>query len=173
MEHKKLMIMRHGKSNWESEQSDFERPLNQRGKVDVVKIAEELKRLKIVPDRIVSSSAARAVQTTNLIKDTLGLNNKIIDWRSELYLASSKQLLSTIESQINNSCTKLMLVAHNPGLDDIVCRFADAPPRRTATGKLMTTAAVAIFDVELPFDIDKLSLQIILRPKELNSVDSI
>ena len=65
---RELFIMRHAKSSWDDPTlSDFERPLNRRGKEDAPLMGEHLKRLGIKPDLIVSSPAKRAKKTAKIV----------------------------------------------------------------------------------------------------------
>ncbi len=58
MPKKTLYIARHAKSSWDDASlSDFERPLNKRGKRDAPFMAEKLKELGVKPDLILSSPA--------------------------------------------------------------------------------------------------------------------
>jgi phosphohistidine phosphatase len=60
---KTLLIIRHAKSSWESNLTDFERPLNERGKKDAPIMAQRLLDRKISIDTFISSPAKRAKQT--------------------------------------------------------------------------------------------------------------
>lgn len=62
-----LIIMRHAKSDWYADfDSDFDRPLNQRGIKSALKMGEWLNSNHIFPDLIIYSPAERAKQTKNL-----------------------------------------------------------------------------------------------------------
>ena len=58
---KTLLILRHAKSNWNyPDLSDYDRPLNARGKQDAARMGEHLREQGLIPDRILTSSAKRA-----------------------------------------------------------------------------------------------------------------
>ncbi len=58
---KELLIMRHAKSAWDvSYSTDFERPLNKRGRKAAPRMGEFMADRGLLPDLIVSSPAARA-----------------------------------------------------------------------------------------------------------------
>ena len=58
---KTLLLMRHAKSSWKEEGvADHDRPLNSRGKRDAPRMGELLKREKLAPAIIVTSTAKRA-----------------------------------------------------------------------------------------------------------------
>ena len=63
---KKIILVRHGKSSWEHNVIDHERPLKDRGILDATRVAETFKQENIVVDRILSSDAKRASTTCNI-----------------------------------------------------------------------------------------------------------
>jgi phosphohistidine phosphatase len=65
-----------------------------------------------------------------------------------LYLASKSLLLDCIRDNIVEG-ERLLILAHNPGIDDLVERLSDRPIPLTDSMKLMTTAAIAHFKVDL------------------------
>jgi len=124
---------------------------------------------KITPGIILSSPAERAKQTALAVVGVLKLNPDQIQYNRDLYLADRATLLSILQS-VPDTTESVLLVAHNPGLDDLVERLAPEPPPLSTSGKLMSTAAIAIF--EIPGAWSKLqrgtaALQQLLRPKEL------
>jgi phosphohistidine phosphatase len=163
--------MRHAKSNWHSSvSSDFDRPLNERGAKDAVRMGQWLQKQNIKPSLILSSPAERAKQTALAVVDALQLNSDQIQFNKDLYLADRATLLRVLQTVPDNT-ESVLLVAHNPGLDDLVEWLAPEPPALSASGKLMTTAAIAMF--EIPGAWSKLqrgatALTQLLRPKELD-----
>ena len=65
---KTLLIIRHAKSSWDAAGTltDFERPLNERGKKDAPEMAARLKKRNIKVDAFISSPAKRAKKTAEL-----------------------------------------------------------------------------------------------------------
>jgi hypothetical protein len=47
-----------------------------------------------------------------------------------------------------------MVIAHNPGMDDLVNYLASEPPLLSINGKLMVTCVVAVFQVGSLGDLD-------------------
>ena len=125
----------------------------------------------MVPDCLVVSGAKRTQQTANLLLDSLPLseNNVIID--KELYLADRETMQEIIEVYaVANK--RLMLIAHNPGMDDLVDYLASESPELSASGKLMVTSAVACFQLDSIDAVKKPGqgkLLRLLRPKEIFS----
>ena len=165
-----LYLMRHAKSDWHSADiSDFDRPLNQRGASDAARMGRWLQQEKISPSLILSSPAQRAKQTALAVVDELEMNPEQIQFNKDLYLADRPTLLKILHS-VPDTTDSVLLVAHNPGLDDLVEWLVPEPPPLSESGKLMTTAAIAMFVVPEPWAKLKrntASLRHLLRPKEL------
>jgi phosphohistidine phosphatase len=165
-----LYLMRHAKSDWHSAaQADFDRPLNQRGAKDAARMGQWLHEQNIAPGIILSSPAQRAKQTGLAVAEALGIKATAVAFNKDLYLADRAALL-TILRTVPAATESVLLVAHNPGMDDLVDWLASEPPPLSDSGKLMTTAAIAIFDLPVPWAKLKrgaASLQQLLRPKEL------
>jgi len=116
---KTLYLLRHAKSSWKDETLlDIERPLNGRGRRASHIIGNFLKREKIVPDLVLSSSAVRARQTTDIVMAAAKL---ITDLRFDerIYEADPGRLLEVVK-QIEKSKKIVLLVGHNPGLEEFL-----------------------------------------------------
>ena len=170
-----LYLMRHAKSDWHSAaRSDFERPLNQRGTKDAVRMGQWLDANDLRPEVLLSSPAQRARQTALAVAESLGVNDNEVLFNKDLYLADRATLLNVLHT-VPSTTDSVLLVAHNPGLDDLVDWLApEPPPLLSDSGKLMTTAAIAIFKVPGPWAKLKrgeVVLRQLLRPKELSWSD--
>ena len=116
---KKLILMRHAKSCWNQPwQDDHDRPLAERGLRDAPIMALRLTNRDIHPDLLLSSSANRAIQTSEFIAQALSLPPEKIEVNKNLYHASPEHLLKCIRKQ-KNSIQTLILVGHNPGLTEL------------------------------------------------------
>jgi len=165
-----LMLMRHAKSDWHSHTRDMDRPLNERGKQDAILMGRYLNQTALSPDCLVVSGAQRTQQTARLLLNHLTIpeNHIIVD--KELYLADRETLQEIIELYATEN-KRLMIVAHNPGMDDMVSYLASRPAPLSSTGKLMVTCAVACFRMGSIPDISKPGqgkLVDLLRPGEIN-----
>jgi phosphohistidine phosphatase len=113
---KKLLIVRHAKSSWDFPHlNDYNRPLNDRGKRDAPKMAQWLHLQDIKVDLILSSGAERAKNTAIAFQALLNTPLEIDD---QLYHAGRSKLLNIIK-QTNDGINCLLLVSHNPGLNDL------------------------------------------------------
>ena len=140
-----LYILRHCKSDWSADfKRDKERPLSSRGQKDGTRMGQWMKQNGYLPATILCSTAVRTRQTTQLICEGVGIDDTHIHYLDELYLASGRTLLSIIK-QYWEQPEPVMLVGHNPGMDEIVEYLADRELPLTDKGKLMTTGCLARF----------------------------
>jgi len=122
---RELFILRHAKSSWDDPTlSDFERPLNRRGKEDAPLMGEHLKELGVRPDLIVSSPAKRAKKTAKIVAEALGYDPDAIEWREGIYEASPQSLLYLV-CQLPDNAKRVMIVGHNPGLTMLANMLGD------------------------------------------------
>ena len=112
MPKKTLYIARHAKSSWDDMSlSDFERPLNKRGKRDAPFMANLLKDKGITPDLILSSPAKRAKKTAKHYHEVLGGE---LQFDERIYEASLMSLISLVQETLE-IVDSVMIVGHNPG----------------------------------------------------------
>ncbi len=120
---KTLYVVRHAKSSWsEPDQSDFERPLNERGKRDAPRMAKRLKEKEIHPDLMLSSPAKRALSTCKRMAKILKYPKEAIKTEQKLYHASDESILSIVQD-LKDKYDCVLMVGHNPGLTDFVNSF--------------------------------------------------
>ncbi|MGQ9660507.1 MAG: SixA phosphatase family protein [Thermochromatium sp.] len=147
---RELLLLRHAKSDWGSgAASDFERPLAKRGKKDASKVGSWLYREGLIPDHVVSSPAERARQTVTKVCKHLDFKKKRIVWEDDLYEASVSELLGVL-GRCPSEAASVLLVGHNPGLEELVLYLVGEEIERPADGKLLPTATVA--RLEMPDD---------------------
>jgi len=167
---RELLILRHAKSDWGSgAQSDFDRPLSRRGKRDAPKVGAWLYREGLVPDYVVSSPAERARQTTLKVCKALEIGKKRVVWDPDLYEASVPRMLDAL-SRCPSDAETVLLVGHNPGLEELVQHLVGDDLEPPGDGKLMPTATLV--RLEMPGDWRRLDqgcaqLISITRPKGL------
>lgn len=116
---KKLYIVRHAKASNKFDGIDFERPLAKRGKESAPIMAQKIKSRGIQIPNVICSSATRTRQTLQLMKEVLGLPVKNIQFHKDLYLAPAELILHHIKDT-PNEVNELMVVAHNPGVSDLI-----------------------------------------------------
>lgn len=112
---KRLVLVRHAKSSWkDTSLSDFERPLNKRGKHDAPMMAKILHDNTISIELILTSPAKRAATTARFFLAEFGPQNVNIDFDDKIYEASTSDLIQIINN-IDQNYKSAMLVGHNPG----------------------------------------------------------
>ena len=167
-----LMLMRHAKSDWHSHTADIDRPLNDRGMQDAKRMGAYLKLENIIPDKMIISSAQRTQQTAALLMENLAIAEKDVILDNELYLADAETMCDIIRlyADAEFSGQRLLILAHNPGMDYLVSYLASTLLALTDSGKLMTTCAVACFHMKSLDALNKQGqgeLQCLIRPKEI------
>lgn len=60
---RELLLLRHGKSDWDTDTDDFNRPLKDRGKRGAQRVGVWLLRQGLLPDLVIASPAERALVT--------------------------------------------------------------------------------------------------------------
>lgn len=115
---KTIYLVRHGKAeSREIDKPDYERTLIERGINDSLQVAKHLKKDKIKPSLIVSSPVPRAFETARLFAQTFGYKVKRIKQRKAMYDQADGVLLDIVAS-LDDDCDSVMLVGHNPSMDD-------------------------------------------------------
>jgi len=119
---KKLFLVRHAKSSWDDpEMSDFDRPLNERGKKDAPHMAKLLKQRKVFPDRMITSPALRALTTCKAFAKTLDFAEHKVETFERLYHASSTTwlgILRALKEHKRDSEDVVLVFGHNPGITE-------------------------------------------------------
>ena len=143
-----LVLLRHAKSAYPLNTPDFDRPLAGRGIHDAPLAGAWIRENAAPLDRVVVSSAARALQTWELADTALEFEGPLtIDPR--VYEASPGTLL-TVVRELPEAADTALLVGHNPGLELLVrmlARTGAAAAVRAVDEKYPTSGiAVLTFD---------------------------
>lgn len=145
---KTLYLVRHAKTEQESPDGrDFSRELKSRGLRDSTIIGNKLKEEGVNLDMVITSTAARAQATADILATHIGYGNEAIHQNDELYMASVRTFLQIV-NQLKNEWNEVMLVGHNPAI--------------TYLGEFLTGADLGYMPtgavVSVEFDIDDWSL---------------
>ena len=113
-----LSLIRHAKAGFPSDAAlgDHARRLTKEGTQEAVAMADRLNALAFEPDLVLSSTANRTRETSNLLAQGLGWESSIISVRDELYLAEPLTLVQSSRS-CDEDVRHLAFVGHNPGLE--------------------------------------------------------
>ena len=138
-----LMLLRHAKSDWDSYAGDdFARPLAARGRKAAEQMGVWMRRDGSVPDYVISSPAVRARETVRILYEALGRDATHIGYEDSLYLADAGALLSIVRG-FPDEAKSVMLVGHNPGLEELLIYLCGESVPTAANGKLLPTATLA------------------------------
>jgi phosphohistidine phosphatase len=145
----RLILMRHAKSSWaEPDRDDFDRPLAPRGRKTAVAVARALAARRLLPQRLVASSARRSRDTLAAMLPFLD-DDADIRLTRDLYMTSEDHHIDVIRAS-GGGARALMLIGHNPSLQDLALVLAGTGAAREALRKDFPTAAVAIIDFATP-----------------------
>ena len=150
---KRLLLLRHAKAEGTAA-DDQKRALIDRGKKDSVRMGRFLREDVYIPDLILSSDSARTRETLDLVLPELGAK-VLVQYQHELYLAEPEVILSAIRRAPDKSSV-LMVVGHNPGLEQCALALAAVPLEKKLRKRYDTmdekfpTCAVAVIDFEVP-----------------------
>lgn len=111
---KKIILVRHAKSDWPEETEDFDRPLADKGLEDAMNMSRFLKANNISIDYLVSSPAVRALNTCKIFNQTYQLN---FNTDEKLYNPSERNFESVI-SDLDNSHNSVAFFSHNNGISN-------------------------------------------------------
>ncbi len=164
-----LYIMRHAKSDWSGPQiSDFDRPINKRGTRNAIRIGGWMNENNHTPQKIISSPALRAKETIELVAEQISkFNLEDLTYEDELYLAGFTQLIEFINTY-KDKVQSLMLVGHNPGIENLVNYLCDKSGDKET---IVTTANLFIFKFSsdsFNTAVDTIELVEAIKPRELN-----
>jgi phosphohistidine phosphatase len=168
-----LYLLRHAKSDWKDKTYDFDRPITDKGKRAAQRIGVWMAGEKINPEMIISSPAKRAMLTTEKMLKANGQGIEKIRCDRRLYLADKKDLIKLLK-EIPDKIKSVLIVAHNPGLEDLLLSLLDKQSKKQLeknnTQKLFPTACFAQLKFEQPWKkmkSAKASLKKIIYPKDL------
>ena len=166
-----LYVLRHAKSDWgDASLSDFDRPLNGRGRKSAKAMGRELRERGLTPDLVLLSPSARTTETLARVEEGFGASFEKVE-ESSIYLAENEALVALIRNAPAKS-ERLMIVGHNPGMHELVLLLANGPRdlREEAAAKFPTGAMAEIsFDVGDWSDVTPGSgfIRSFLKPREL------
>jgi phosphohistidine phosphatase len=120
----RIHLLRHAKSSWDDpDLADIERPLARRGVKASARLRKHLEHSRISPDLVLCSPAVRTVETLDRVRDGLPADVEV-EIEDELYGAGGDALLSRLR-RLPTDVGSVMLVGHNPGIEDLALGLAD------------------------------------------------
>lgn len=151
---KRLLILRHAKAvPAEDAADDAARALSPRGHGDAARLGAWLLAHDMVPARALCSPARRTRETFEDVSKAFGQMPKAA-FPEALYLASAPSLLAQLRKAADDA-PSLMLVGHNPGLENLALHLVRKPTSEADTKHLramaegLPTCALAVFDFDI------------------------
>ena len=118
-----MTFVRHGKSAYPYGVDDWSRPLGDRGNLEVPRLGQALAALVADPVTVLVSTAKRAQETWRLLEPWFPAS--VERSRDDLYEASGREIIEMLGQW--ESAQRLMIVGHNPGLEDAISWFVEHP----------------------------------------------
>ncbi len=147
---RRLMLLRHAKSDWPNGFSDFERPLAPRGRLAAPLMGRYLRSEGLLPDLAIVSAARRTAETWDLVSGELGeVVPHSLD--SRIYEAPFETILAAIHD-VGPAVRTLLVVGHNPGMEELgeaLIGFGDRFAAQRMRAKYPTAGLCVLdFDIE-------------------------
>jgi len=155
-----LILLRHAKAEEHSlMRPDFKRHLRERGREDSRNMAAHLRKLNIMPDMILCSTANRTRETLEIFINVLDYQGKV-EYLESIYHASAPQLLDIVTPYVKNS-SRLMLVGHNMGISNMADRLCKQGCQE------LPTCGIAIVGFSRQIEPYQCELKMYLTPKTI------
>jgi phosphohistidine phosphatase len=132
---RRLVLLRHAKSDWSTGHSDKQRPLAARGRRDAPAAGRWLRKHAGPIDIVVCSTATRARQTWNLAAAELD-QSPAVRHDERVYDANAAELLQLVR-ELPDDSHSVVIVGHNPGMEDLASLV-------TGEHHTMSTSSIAV-----------------------------
>ena len=158
---KEIILVRHGKSSWELDVTDKNRPLKPRGVRDAKVVADAFVKKGDNPNKIFSSPANRALSTCKIFSSILGFSESSIHVIDELYDFGGNNVVNFIK-KLPNDYNNVMIFGHNHAFTSISNIFGDL-----FIDNLPTSGLVKLkFNIDHWKDLKKGTTEFIITPKD-------
>ncbi|SFB38899.1 phosphohistidine phosphatase [Rhizobium sp. NFR07] len=122
---------------------DFDRTLSDQGYAEAELVADKAIDLGYAPDCLISSTAIRCRQTAEIVRRTVRESLEI-EFVDALYNSMPEIYATIIAGQSSNA--SVMLVGHNPSIDQLLEGLIGSAARRLALAGGYPTAGIAVLD---------------------------
>jgi phosphohistidine phosphatase len=137
----RVYLLRHAKSSWKHpELADHDRPLAGRGRRAAAAMAHHMAEHQLVPDLVLCSTALRTRETYEQIEAAVA--SAPVRYERHLYGATADDLLERLHA-LPDQITSVMLIGHNPALQELALQLARSSPERDELNAKFPTAALA------------------------------
>ena len=149
----RLLLLRHAKSDWSKNTEDHDRALSERGRKAAPEMARYMRSKDYLPTAVLCSTARRTKETLDLLL-AAWTKKPVVRFDRGAYLAEWPGLLGNLK-KAPGQASPLLLVGHNPGIEQLAIALARQPKdalERTRLKRLsqkFPTAALAVLDFEI------------------------
>lgn len=141
---KNLLIIRHAEAGWDDTiDSDRDRLLSEQGEKDAPFMGRRLHDQGLMPDRILSSPARRALATAHAVAGQVGYEASHIDVHGIMYMQGMPALMKLVQT-LPDTWQRVYLIAHNPDLEWLTGHLTGENFRN------MPTCGIASIEFDLP-----------------------
>jgi phosphohistidine phosphatase len=146
---RRLMLLRHAKSDWPDGVEDHKRPLAERGRRMSPLMGRFMVEKRLLPDLAMVSTARRAMETWELVRAAIGQDIVQKD-EPRIYEAPSHAILGAVR-QTPDDIHALLLVGHNPGLQDLALKLIGKgrEPDLSRLQRKYPTAGLVVIDFDI------------------------
>ena len=147
---RQLGVLRHAKAA-PHQADDHARPLTGRGRRQCAELAAHLAeagRAEAMPQVVLVSSAARALETAHLVTEALGGTARL-EVEPSLYQAGVDVVLELLRA-LDDAVPSVMVVGHNPTLEELVWVLVQGDDKGRSAYDGLSTGALAVVGLEAP-----------------------
>ncbi|MGX5667206.1 SixA phosphatase family protein [Rhizobium daejeonense] len=143
---RRLILLRHAKSDWPDGVDDKKRPLADRGRKAASLMGDYLEREGLVPDLVLVSTAERTQQTWGRVKKAFSQAPEVRD-ADAIYEAPAETLMSVLKG-VEPVFRVVMMIGHNPGMEDLAVKLIGGgdPDARRRISEKYPTGGLAVID---------------------------
>jgi phosphohistidine phosphatase len=144
---RRLILLRHAKSDRPPGVTDLDRPLNARGRGAAPRMGEYLVAEGLRADAVVVSPSLRTRQTWEAVQ--VAFRGPAPEIVPSIYEAPESALLAVVRST-PDTAESVLMIGHNPGLQELALRLTGAGDKtgRRRLSAEFPTAAIAVIDFE-------------------------
>lgn len=137
---KTLIVLRHAKSSWQTQEADLRRPLSERGERDATAAGEVLAGYDI--DVVLASTATRVQQTWAKAQEG-GATSKDVRTSELIYHAWPGELITELH-ELDETIHTALLIGHQPTLGDLIVTLAKPSPLVERVESKFPTSGLAV-----------------------------
>ena len=144
----RIFLVRHAHAAWALPGvRDFDRSLDERGREEAARLAATMSVNGFEPDLVYCSNARRCTETLGILQTAS--NGKLpVEYSDALYASDHDAYLDLIGSAHDETIQSIMIIGHNPMLEDTAQALLQNDPAafETALGSGFPTAGLLILD---------------------------